>query len=64
MTYFKNAGWKSDWIDTARDILREEWEKYYKPLIDRSFLEEPTTTTEANSVSLFILFSRCAVSDF
>lgn len=42
MTYFHNENWEATWIKTAQDMLREEWQKYYKPMIDSSFLEVPT----------------------
>ncbi|THU81368.1 hypothetical protein K435DRAFT_556357, partial [Dendrothele bispora CBS 962.96] len=27
--YFDQANWESDWKDTARQIVREEWETHY-----------------------------------
>ena len=27
--YFKTAGWEDEWIDTARDIVREEFDRTY-----------------------------------
>ena len=27
--YFKTAGWEDDWIQTARDIVREEFDRTY-----------------------------------
>ena len=27
--YFKTAGWEDDWIQTARDIVREEFDQTY-----------------------------------
>lgn len=54
ITYFHKENWQQDWIDTARQLLRDEWDKYYKPCIDVSFLEEAgTTTNSSNSVSLW-----------
>ncbi|KAG6809581.1 hypothetical protein H0H92_015686, partial [Tricholoma furcatifolium] len=29
LTYFKNTGWQLDWIDTARDLVRNEFERMY-----------------------------------
>lgn len=40
LTYFNKENWESEWIDTARQLLREEWNKYYKPTIDPSFLDD------------------------
>lgn len=42
MMYFHKEQWESAWIDVARDMLRYEWETFYKPLIHPSFLEEST----------------------
>ena len=28
--YFIKAGWPSDWIKTAEDLLRTQWREYYK----------------------------------
>lgn len=50
MTYFHKENWQSDWIDTARQLLRDEWDKYYKPCIDVSFLEEAGITTNASNL--------------
>jgi hypothetical protein len=29
LLYFKNAGWEDDWVNTARDIVREEFDRTY-----------------------------------
>lgn len=29
LEYFKNAGWEPEWIDTAKSIVREEFEQSY-----------------------------------
>lgn len=52
MTYFRKVHWEASWIETARDMLREEWNKFYKPLIDPSFLDQPSTNTSPVSVIL------------
>ena len=31
MTYFSKAGWPHDWINTAKEIVRKEWEENYTP---------------------------------
>ncbi|THH15827.1 hypothetical protein EUX98_g9402 [Antrodiella citrinella] len=31
MAYFKKQKWPQDWIDTATDLLRQQWVTYYKP---------------------------------
>jgi hypothetical protein len=35
-TYFQKAGWPREWIRTAEDILRKEWETNYKPGVSGS----------------------------
>lgn len=30
-TYFLKAGWPREWVQTAEDLLRKEWERNYKP---------------------------------
>ncbi|TDL15562.1 hypothetical protein BD410DRAFT_732577 [Rickenella mellea] len=30
-SYFIKHGWPADWVQTAVDLLRAEWEKNYKP---------------------------------
>lgn len=29
LKYFENAGWKKDWIDSARGIVRDEFDRTY-----------------------------------
>jgi hypothetical protein len=29
LKYFENAGWEKDWIDTARQIVRDEYDRTY-----------------------------------
>ena len=33
MAYFKAAGWDQDWINTAQDIVREQFESRYSTQI-------------------------------
>ena len=40
--YFETVGWEEDWIATARDIVRDEFERAYANLdADESESEEP-----------------------
>ena len=32
LDYFSQAGWPSDWIETAENLVREEFERTYKNL--------------------------------
>lgn len=29
-TYFENENWEKEWIETAKDILTEQWETHYR----------------------------------
>jgi hypothetical protein len=49
LQYFKNANWPQDWINTAKDIVREEFDRSYAS----SEVEEVPTTQV--SLSLFHL---------
>lgn len=54
MSYFNKATWESDWIDTAQQIIQEEWETHYQPTIDPSFMQqEDSDTTQRYSVRYF-----------
>ena len=33
LDYFEKAGWEQKWIDTAKSMLRDEFETYYMPLV-------------------------------
>lgn len=28
--YFASEGWEKEWVDNATNLLRENWDKYYK----------------------------------
>jgi hypothetical protein len=30
LAYFKTAGWEPDWIDTAQELVRDEFKRSYK----------------------------------
>ena len=44
LNYFKAAKWDKEWIDTARQIVREEYEHTYKAPVT---LETPNTEHDA-----------------
>ncbi|KAE9395053.1 hypothetical protein BT96DRAFT_792165, partial [Gymnopus androsaceus JB14] len=44
MSYFTKASWEMEWIDTAYEVIQEEWDTHYKPTIDPSFLQEERDT--------------------
>jgi hypothetical protein len=29
LQYFKNAGWEEEWVETARNIVRDEFDRMY-----------------------------------
>ncbi|KLO05278.1 hypothetical protein SCHPADRAFT_839595, partial [Schizopora paradoxa] len=39
--YFENENWERDWIETAKDILTEQWDTYYCNTKVSVTLEEP-----------------------
>lgn len=51
LKYFADAGWDQTWIDTARQILRDEWDARYKPMIDPVFLNEVSPCARDDDVS-------------
>ena len=51
LRYFKKAGWEDDWIDTAQDIVRTEFDQTYA-FMDIDVLE---TETRSTVVSFFYL---------
>jgi hypothetical protein len=48
-TYFSKAGWPHDWIKTAKEIVRKEWEEKYKPM-GTSMMVASGTSTPSNTV--------------
>ena len=32
LQYFKNAKWEADWIKTAKEIIRAEWERKWSKM--------------------------------
>lgn len=70
LNYFRNAHWESSWIDTAQEMLRDEWNKFYKPLIDVSYLAKSNEATskvsfcsdERKVLRIFIVSSKQTAS--
>lgn len=61
LNYFKNAGWEADWIKTASDLVRDEFDLSYADIaIDsdgeesRDRLHEPDT----QKVCQFVYYHR------
>jgi hypothetical protein len=52
-TYFHKAKWPREWITTAEELFREQWETYYK--------RTPTLTTSA-TVSLLLTSNDIAIT--
>jgi len=36
LAYFKNAGWEVEWVEAARQIVRDKYDRPYAPLPDVS----------------------------
>ncbi|KAG6888381.1 hypothetical protein C0992_008635 [Termitomyces sp. T32_za158] len=36
LMYVKNAGWKAEWIKTARELVQEEFDRSYSDFKDAS----------------------------
>jgi len=36
LAYFKNAGWEIEWVEAARQIIHDEFDRSYAPLPDVS----------------------------
>jgi hypothetical protein len=53
-TYFTLAGWDQDWIDTAKDIIRAEFDRAYADL------ELKDSSTVDNHVSAYLSFVPAA----
>lgn len=51
LDYFKRAGWEKEWIEEATRLIREEWEKHYKPKARRSVQRAADPASDLNSVS-------------
>ncbi|KLO04370.1 hypothetical protein SCHPADRAFT_840702 [Schizopora paradoxa] len=61
-SYFSEQDWPEDWIATARGILRDEWNDYYKPdthPATRPTVSTPTPApTKASKAELFAAISK------
>ena len=44
LNYFKKAGWEDEWIETARDIVRTEFDQTYA-FMDVDILDSETRST-------------------
>jgi len=58
-TYFIKAKWDIEWIDTANEMLRKEWEEVYKPTIDPSFLKSAAEAAPKDPVCISSAFGIC-----
>ncbi|KAH8106487.1 hypothetical protein DFH11DRAFT_1518196, partial [Phellopilus nigrolimitatus] len=36
--YFEKQGWPSEWIETAKQVLKDEWDDNYRP-VEESHVE-------------------------
>lgn len=61
-TYFDTAKWQPDWIATAREMIRTEWETHYKVLIDKSFTPQSVESV-GRLVYLLVTYSVISLKD-
>jgi hypothetical protein len=54
LTYFREAKWPSEWIDTAVSIVREQWEEHYKP---RASSAMPSTSSVCFDADIYVSIS-------
>jgi len=55
--YFKKAGWQEDWIETARDIVRAEFDHTYAFMdVD---VDDPDSEPLQSTVRIFLHTSKC-----
>ena len=64
LSYFKGAQWEDDWIETAEQLVREEFERSYLSVNVNSDLECEEDVSESNGdismVFFYLLFTWCS----
>ncbi|KAF8814886.1 hypothetical protein BYT27DRAFT_7081586 [Phlegmacium glaucopus] len=55
LTYFKKAGWDNDWIKTARQIVRDEFERSYKSITKDSDDDVETNVAKVHCFLHYII---------
>ena len=51
--YFQHAGWTSEWIATAKKIVRDEFDRTYRFRDDAILATEPAATNDTASKNIF-----------
>jgi maltodextrin utilization protein YvdJ len=49
-SYFVKASWKHEWIKTAEDLVQQEWQSSYKPMVAMTALTTAMSTTAMSTV--------------
>jgi hypothetical protein len=71
LSYFKNAGWTEEWINTAEHLVHKEFDRSYSILdikddadteIDEELAAMDVDSPKAHSISLFSLFQSLMLS--
>ena len=60
MQYFKNVGWEQEWIDTAEEIVREEFNRSYSDFE----VEDDDDVEPAHLVSFLFHFTYLNILTF
>lgn len=71
LSYFKNAGWEDEWVDTAETLVRDEFKRSYEHTIVNDDLTDDedkgvgVSADETSMVCFFINFfaSTDAIAD-
>lgn len=50
-SYFVKAGWKREWIKIVEDLVRQEWQSSYKPMVAMTALSPLTTAMTTTALS-------------
>ena len=53
LTYFENAGWEDEWVDRAKEIVRDEFDKSYGSLDASWAVQSSKSNVRAFLLSFF-----------
>ena len=56
LMFFKNAGWEKAWIDTAEELVREEFDRHYG--VDKDQIDIATADPAAPSPKVSCFFTH------
>ncbi len=64
LEYFKKAKWEDEWIRTAREITREEFDRSYRAMGIDDGTEVPNAAElDAGIISVWFLYMICSTTD-